>query len=115
MTDDAKPLSRSSVVTEDSDDSLLITSKGRIANDGPATQRLSGRRDAGSSKVVHSDTETEVIEDFLEMTKKPVSRVKAAVRQYESRNGTPKLPLDSSNPLAHISPVKPKSRVGLVH
>lgn len=114
-TDDAGPASRGSVVADDSDDSLLLTAKRRIADDGPATRRLNERRDAGSSKVTLSDTETEMIEDFPETTKKPVGRVREKVQYYESQNGngTPKLQLASSNPLANISPVKPRSKASL--
>ena len=98
---------------EDSDDSLnLKHPKERIAHDGPATRRLSERTDAGSSKVVHSDTETELIEDFPEDTKKPKGVVRAKVNWFEALK-PPKLPLDPSTPLGHLRSEKPRSKVSL--
>jgi hypothetical protein len=113
--DDAGPVSHTSVVAEDSDDSLnLRDPKERIAKDGPATRRLNERRDAGSSKAVHSDTETEGIDDFPETTRKPVGRVEEKIRFYEFQNGTPKLPLELSNPLVNVLPKKPTSKASLL-
>ena len=102
------------MTADDSDDSLnLGSSKDRIADDGPATRRLSERREAGPSNVARSDTETDAIDYFPEVTKKPVSKVKAKIQYFESRNEAPKLQLNPSNPLKHIHPGKPKSKVGL--
>lgn len=111
---DAEPASHTSANREDSDDSLnLKGSRNRIANDGPATRLLSKRRDVGSSKDIHSDTEPEPIEEFSEAIKKPAGRVREAVQHIEAREPPPRLLLNSSNPLSSIRSGSHKHKASL--
>lgn len=111
--DDPEPIPRGQAAADDSDDSLNIGaqegSRSRIAHDGHATRRLRAERgDAGPSKVAHSDTETDQIEEFPE---KP-GKVLTLAHRYEARNAAvrPKLELKPGNPLSSL-PSKHKPRV----
>ena len=109
-------MSRSSLVADDSEDSLNLgaekRSKARIAGDGHATQRLkAGPRGGKPAETLDSDTETEPIEEFPAQQRKGV--VRTIVRNFE-RNHAPKLPLNSDNPLVSLPLTNHKSKVGLL-
>lgn len=110
-------MSHSSIVTDDSEDSLNLgaekRSKTRIASDGRATQRLKADPRSGkSSEVLNSDTETEPIEEFPSQPRKRGGVVKDLVRSFE-RNDAPKLQLTSDNPLNLLPLANHKPKVGL--
>jgi hypothetical protein len=112
--DDTEPVSRSSMVTDDSEDSLNLgaekRSRARVAGDGHATQRLrAGSRGGKPPEVLNSDTEIEPIEEFPPQPRKGV--VQTIVRNIE-RNNVPKLQLNSDNPLNLLPLANRKLKVG---
>ena len=110
-------MSHSSIVTDDSEDSLNLgaekRSKTRIAGDGRATQRLKADPRGGKLSEVYSDTETEPIEEFPPQPRKRVGMVKDIVQTFE-RSGVPKLQLTSDNPLNSLPLANHKPKVGLL-